>query len=410
MSESGSIVRFGIVGLGGWGGKIARDMLKAAGHGEADVKLIAACDPFEANREAMRPALESAGAVILNDFDALLEQPIDAVWMPLPIDLHRQYVEQAFAAEKQVVCEKPIAGSIDDARAMIEARNRAGRSGLIGFQHIYHPEFHTLKRELLEGKFGTLRSITIKALWPRDSHYYGRNTWAARVKRDGRWVMDSPANNALAHPIHLCMFLAGAQYLDLAAAKRVQAELYRANPIENYDTIAMRAELETGVRLHVLLTHATDYFEGPVIDVQADLGSVRILQDNQIQRMDSRGQVLSTRPLEPADMHMMRGVGRYMQGGRGDVAGTFEMAYEHLRLMNAVSQATAVQTVDSSAVQVVRHEDGASVHVIDGIKPLFDLCARRQLLPSETGEARWSRAGGTFSLSGYNHFAGPKLD
>ena len=70
--------------------------------------------------------LKALGVQTARTFEQLLELDIDAVWLPLPIDLHRPFTETALAAGKAVMCEKPAAGSVDDVDAMIAARIARG--------------------------------------------------------------------------------------------------------------------------------------------------------------------------------------------------------------------------------------------------------------------------------------------
>ncbi len=63
----------------------------------------------------------------VDGYDDVLAHPdVDAVYVPLPNGLHREWVERAAAAGKHVLCEKPIAPSVADAAAMVEACDAAG--------------------------------------------------------------------------------------------------------------------------------------------------------------------------------------------------------------------------------------------------------------------------------------------
>src|SRR5207248_7972248 len=173
------------------------------------VKLLYAVEPDQVTHAERIAAVREHGVRVFSDYKELLATDVEAVWLPVPIDLHRRFTEMAVAAGKAVMCEKPAAGSVDDVDAMIAARDRAGRPVLIGFQDIYQPAVATLKQRMLCGEFGKPLSATVIGCWPRSERYFGRNDWAGRFKRDGRWVMDSPATNALAHFINLAMFLLG---------------------------------------------------------------------------------------------------------------------------------------------------------------------------------------------------------
>src|SRR5690606_32777148 len=128
------------------------------------------------------------------------------------------------------------------------------------------------KSALLDGTIGKIKRASVFAAWARNDAYFARNDWAGKFKHRGTWVLDSPANNAMSHHVNLPLFLLGSSLLESAEPVRVQAELYRARPIENYDTASMRIELPGGVELILAMTHAVDRTEGPVYRIEGDAG------------------------------------------------------------------------------------------------------------------------------------------
>ena len=73
-------------------------------------------------------------------FDRIADDPdVDVVYVILPNALHREWTERAFAAGKHVLCEKPMAGTVADCEAMIEAGERAGKTLMIGYRAQFDP-------------------------------------------------------------------------------------------------------------------------------------------------------------------------------------------------------------------------------------------------------------------------------
>lgn len=269
-------VTFGTAGLGGYAGVICRLLLelstrKPRGGSAPAVTLAAVCEPDMEAHADLVDELRARGIAVIRRWEDLLDRPVEAVWLPLPIPLHRPYTEQALAAGKAVLCEKPAAGCVQDLDAMRAARDNAGLPVAIGFQDIYRPSTLTLKRALLDGRIGPVRSATLTACWPRDSRYYARSAWAGRQQQDGVWVMDRPAGNALAHYLNLALFLLGAHPNEAASPVSVEAELYRVNPIENYDTCGLRLWTEANVPL---FTHACRESRNPRLVIQGERGTV----------------------------------------------------------------------------------------------------------------------------------------
>ncbi|HYS18349.1 MAG TPA: Gfo/Idh/MocA family oxidoreductase [Candidatus Binatia bacterium] len=91
-------------------------------------------------------------------YAALLDDPeVEAVYVPLPNSLHREWVERAAAAGKHVLCEKPLAPTAADAEAMGAACARAGVTLLEAYMTAFHPRARALEALVASGRLGALR-------------------------------------------------------------------------------------------------------------------------------------------------------------------------------------------------------------------------------------------------------------
>jgi hypothetical protein len=138
--------------------------------------------------------------------------------------------------------------------------------------------------------------MSLWACWPRGDQYYGRNDWAGAIQRDGLWTMDSPASNALAHFINVALFFAGPTPETSATPVAVEAELYRARRIENYDTCSLRLHLPGGVPLLVIFTHACQQGTHPVLTIHGAKGRVHWGFAGDIRAESADGKLLRTFP------------------------------------------------------------------------------------------------------------------
>ena len=269
-------VLIGIAGLGGWAAACGDQLLRAASASGGAIRFAAACDPLLDAHAARAHELRQVGVSVADSFERMLEQPLDAVWLPVPIALHRPFAAQALAAGRAVLVEKPAAGIVQDVDAMIADRDRAGLPVAVAFQTMYDDATWQAKRLLLEGAVGHVRRASVVGCWPRGASYYARNRWAGRLRDGDAWVLDSPANNAMAHFLNLALFLLGPTADAPAAPALVEAELYRANPIETYDTCTLRVTLLGGAALLVAMTHACAGTVDPVVTIEGGRGLASI--------------------------------------------------------------------------------------------------------------------------------------
>jgi len=150
---TGGTLRVGILGAA----HIARSFVAGVQRSErVTVSAIASRDPDKAQAFAREFAIERH----FGSYEALLnDREIDAVYIPLPNSLHAEWSIRAARAGKHVLCEKPLAATADEARAMFDAARRHGVHLVEGYPYRAQPQ--TLKlRELLDaGVIGQVRLI-----------------------------------------------------------------------------------------------------------------------------------------------------------------------------------------------------------------------------------------------------------
>jgi len=117
-----------------------------------EAELAAVCDIVE---ERAQEAARLSGAVPYVDYRELLErEDIEMVDICLPTDLHAQAAIAAIEAGKHVLCEKPMAHSLEAADAMIEAAQKAGVKLMIGQVRRFDHRYASIKAQVDAGKVG----------------------------------------------------------------------------------------------------------------------------------------------------------------------------------------------------------------------------------------------------------------
>jgi predicted dehydrogenase len=121
------------------------------------VELVATAD---VNLDAAKAAAAPWGADAYDDGrKAVGRADVEMIVIATPEAAHREWTEAAAAAGKHVLCEKPMAPSLDDADAMIEACRRAGVHLMIGHSRRFTRRYMEIRRAIDRGEVGAVRLV-----------------------------------------------------------------------------------------------------------------------------------------------------------------------------------------------------------------------------------------------------------
>jgi predicted dehydrogenase len=141
-------LRVGIAGLGYWGPNLARNFAAIP-----SAELVWCCDGDADARQRMAHAYPSVR--VASDLDELLADPsLDAVVLATPVRTHARLAVQVLRAGKHCFVEKPLAQSVRDAEAVVEAASASGRVLMVGHLLEYHPGVGKLKELTDSGELG----------------------------------------------------------------------------------------------------------------------------------------------------------------------------------------------------------------------------------------------------------------
>ena len=167
MSER---LRIGIVGCGGIANGKHLPSLKAINRAD----IVAFCDLIPERAEKACAEYGAEGAKTYTDYHRLLEdKSIDVVYVLTPNRMHAQVSIDALNAGKHVMCEKPMAKTAADARAMVEAAKKSGKKLTIGYQHRHKPEARYLKSVIERGDLGDIYYAHAYAIRRRGTPNWG---------------------------------------------------------------------------------------------------------------------------------------------------------------------------------------------------------------------------------------------
>ncbi len=205
-------VRLGVVGAGNIAVMNVRGYLD-----DPRCEVAAVCDT---NEEVGRLAAKEWDATYYADLNAMLSDPsLDAVEVLTPTHLHLDHVLAALEAGKHVSVQKPVANTIEDARAMEAAAERAGRTLRISECFVHYPPLELAKRLVTDGAIGKPTSLRIRTL-------VGQTTspFQAALRPEGYgWRLDkrSPGGHLFDDMVHKYAMALWLLDLDITAVQAV---------------------------------------------------------------------------------------------------------------------------------------------------------------------------------------------
>jgi predicted dehydrogenase len=168
---------------------------------------------------------------------------VDVVHICTPNHLHAEQVSIALAAGRHVVCEKPIATSLADADAMVEAQRRAGVVATVPFVYRFHPMVREARERVRRGQLGRLTL----------AHGGYFQDWLARADEDN-WRVDPARGGATrafgdigSHWCDLLEFVTGQRIRGLVAQLVTAHPTRGSHPVTTDDIATLSFTTDGGI-------------------------------------------------------------------------------------------------------------------------------------------------------------------
>jgi predicted dehydrogenase len=147
---------FGVIGTGVWG---ETHLKTYSTHPGAELACI--CD---LNEDLVKERAEQYGAGCwTTDYEELLDSDdVDAVSVVTPDFLHREVAVAAAEAGKHILLEKPMATTVEDCEAMIDAAEANGVTLMVDFHNRWNPAMWNIKKRIDSGELGTPEMMTLR--------------------------------------------------------------------------------------------------------------------------------------------------------------------------------------------------------------------------------------------------------
>jgi predicted dehydrogenase len=392
-----------LVGIGGYGAFYGRTLLEEFPPGI--VWLAGAVDPFPGKTE-FAEQLKAENVPVYPGLAGFYESGgrADLAVIVSPIHYHVTQSCLALSHGSHVLCDKPLGAVIQEADRLIRIRDLTGCWVRVGYQWSFSPGVQALKEQILRGRYGRPRRFRALCFWPRDRAYYSRNDWAGKRKDPcGAWVLDSPANNAMAHFLHNLLYLAGPEQSLSATPLSVEGETFRAHSIETFDTAACRIQTLEGVEILFYASHVTRQAMEPCFHLEFEkasgclgpgAGEIRVKGDS--------GE--ETRYAAPETDHQFRKLFAAVSAVHrpAPVLCGPEAARAQTLCVNGLHEAVP----EAVPFSIDKKRENPSGRVwIEGLDAELLACYEKSLLPGEAGYS-WGGKAGKADLSGYRYFPG----
>ena len=389
-------VKVALAGISGYGDHYLGAMLPSLRAKNFD--LVGVVDPMP-QRCRRLPELATRGIPLYETLDGLFcDTAVDLMLIVTPTHLHAPQTCVALSHGANVLCEKPVAGTVADAMRMLELQRTVKGFAAIGYQWSFSDCIQALKHDIIIGKLGKPIRMKSIALFPRPVSYFTRNDWAGRQKTStGDPVYDSPVNNATAHYLHNLFYLLGRTRESSALPATVEAELYRANQIENYDTAAIRCKTDCGVEVLFYTSHAITLRHGPrtilefehaIVQHDADQGEfVARFNDG---RIHSYGN-----PNHDRHEKIWQAIDSVRTGD--PVACGIKSALPHAMTVAAAQESSAIHPFPDHLRRMINC-DNEDLICIEGLDDALLHCFAHNCMPSDKSQHFWSHRGKVIQL------------
>jgi predicted dehydrogenase len=171
-------VKVGVIGLGAIGERVIHKFIQ---HPETEV--VAVCD---VNEDRLTSIKEKYNVETYTNYqDMLQDESLSLVYLAVPPKFHHRIALDVMAAKKNLLCEKPLANSIEEAAEMVAAAEEAKIVNAINFPMVYSNVFQKFKELILSGKIGQVIRIEVHmhfTTWPRA---WQQNEWIASREQGG---------------------------------------------------------------------------------------------------------------------------------------------------------------------------------------------------------------------------------
>jgi predicted dehydrogenase len=320
-------IRWGVLGAA----KIAREKVIPAMQGKEGFEVAAIASR---SFDRAKTTAENLGiAKYYGSYEELIQDPdIDAIYNPLPNDLHVSYSLQCIQAGKHVLCEKPLALHAEEVQKLVRARDKHGVKVGEAFMVASNPQWKKAKSIVQSGELGTLRAVQ------GFFSYYNRQKDNIRniAENGGGGVWDIGC-----YPVFTSRYVLGEEPTRLAALLDIDPEFGTdrvGSVIMQYPSVQMTFTISTQL---VPYQRMIFYGEKKALEVRIPFNApIDLPNELHLHHGDIVGHKVEIIQLPVSDQYTEQAV-EFSQAVQRDLPEpvSLESAYQNTRILEAIFQA-----------------------------------------------------------------------
>nr|ABD17734.1 NAD-dependent oxidoreductase [Methanococcus voltae PS] len=161
-----NMLKVGVIGVGMMGYNHVRIYKELEKSKEKDIKLVGVSDT---NEERVNEIAKEFDTKAFTDYKELINEGVDLVSIVVPTFLHKKIASEFIEAGVNVLVEKPIADSIENAKELIALAKKNNVKLAVGHVERFNPAILELKKHIEKGVLGDIVTMTAKRVGPMTS-------------------------------------------------------------------------------------------------------------------------------------------------------------------------------------------------------------------------------------------------
>ncbi|CAO3633239.1 unnamed protein product [Cunninghamella blakesleeana] len=330
-------IKVGIIGTGIFA---YRHLRAYTAVGSDKFQVVACCNRSKEKAEKFAKEAGIPAESIYQDPKDLIADPnVELVDTILPIQFNKEIVKAAISAGKHIIIEKPIAANLDDARDIVKAGQDAKTIVALAENWSYHPKVRAVGEFVQNGGIGDIINFTYNSARPYNVNSpYHATTWRQNPEHPGGYLSDGIVHD-MAHLIPIL------GRFDSVCA--FTTKTYKIHVVE--DTLATTIRLSNGGVGVANFTFCSAGVKQFRLEAHGTKGTVRVVDDNQIELLDVNGKSVDTQQFErPGSLEDVEGemANLYQAIRHGEQLGvTLDEGYHSLSFIVAALKSVETESV-----------------------------------------------------------------